>query len=793
VTRRDALRVCLYAAGAQNWTHFDRGIPRYIVEHVRSIHRLAPSTIDSVLLNPGLALTGNLNWLIGTGLLAWNSDDRRAARWPGASSAQVYHVMSPFEWDTPVDVMWPHWARRASVATVVTVYDLIPLVFSEHYLRDPRVRVAYETRLGLLRRADQVLAISDATAHDVVEHLGLQEDRVHVIHAGATEAFRTMYTSKNAAWAKLGERLRSIRDGFLLYVGGFEFRKNLEGMIAGYAHLAPKLREKHQLVIACRMSPDDMRALERRAADVAVDANQMILTGYVNDAELGALYHTCKLFVFPSLYEGSGLPILEAMSCGAPVVGSATSTGPELHRDRAAMFDPYDPAAIAACLTRVLASQQTLDRLSAHGQRRAAEYTWQRVAEESIAGYERAVVRTSRRLPRRPRIALVTPWLPEQSGIAVYNLRLARELGRKVDVDVVVSASLGEYTSPKEYGVRLIPVRDFGQLSRVRQHDRLVYCMGNSQFHRHTYQLLKTRPGALVLHDVRLTGFYGWFAGIEQPESPNRALAEHIHALYGDRIPPHTYADDAPNWDRQLALGIFMTRELQACAEECFVHSRFARDVLELDRDSGDRETPISVLPFGIPPADGPPRGAATANPLIVSLGWLAEVKGLELLISAFGLLLEQLPGARLIVAGPTSEQESRRWHILADHTGAGARVEIPGYVDDDQYAELLRTADLAVQLRLVSNGEASAAVADCIAAGLPTIVTDLGWAAELPDGAVEKLPTGAQPGLLQQRMLALLTNEPRRRSMSEAALAHASESSFSRVADAYLEALGLV
>ena len=790
--RSDAPRVSLYAAGAQNWTYFDRGIPRYIGEHMRALHALEPSVIDSVLLNHRLPLTGNLTWLLGTGLLRWNGEDRRAAKWPGASPAPVYHVMSPFEPGSTPDVMWPQWARSPSVATVVTVYDLIPLVFDHHYLRDPRVRADYETRLGLLRRADQVLAISEATAADVVQHLNVPEDRVHVIHAGATESFRNMYPSREAAWGKLRERLLSIKDGFLLYVGGFEFRKNLEGMIAAYAQLAPELRAQHQLVIACRMLPDEMRLLERSAAEAGIDADRLILTGYVTDAELGALYHTCTLFVFPSFYEGSGLPVLEAMSCGAPVVASATTTGPEIVGDHEAMFDPHDAGSIAACVTRVLSSPQRLDRMRVHSRRRAAKYTWRRVAQESVTGYERALARRSRRPPRRPRIALVTPWLPEQSGIASYNLLLTTELRRQVDVDVVVSQPLAEYAPPQESGVRLIQECDFGHLSQIRQHDRVVYCMGNSAFHRHTYEWLTKRPGAVVLHDVRLSGFYGWYACIDWPAGPHLAFAERLRRNYGDRLPRDIAATGVPGWDRQLALGIYMTREIQTLAEECFVHSRFARDVLELDRDPLDRQTPVSIIPYGFPRAADAPRGAAGPSPLIVSLGWLNELKGLETLITAFALLSEQLPGARLVLAGPTNPAESERWHALANQTGAGDKVEIRGHIDDQRWSELIREADLAVQLRLVSNGESSAAVADCMAGGLPTIVTDLGWASEIPQGAVDKLPVNVQPEVLRERMLALLTDEPKRRAMSEAALAHARSSSFARVADAYIEALGL-
>jgi glycosyltransferase involved in cell wall biosynthesis len=790
--------VCLDVQGAQSHDHHDRGIARFIVEHARAIHHANADALHSVLLNPMLPLPGSVDWLLGDRRLAWSTGDRRVRRRPSTVPA-IFHIMSPFELQQTPDVLWPAWARCPRVSTVVTLYDTIPLVFPEHYLRDPVIAARYRARGELVRSADHVLAISQTTAQDAVEHLGVSPDRVSVIHAGATAKFGDMHTTHEAAWSVLAGPLPEIKPGFMLYVAGFEFRKNLERVVAAYGLMPAELRKQHQLVIACRMTASELECTHAWARAAGIREGELVLTGYVSDSELGALYRTCELLVFASIYEGSGLPILEAMSCGAPVAASNTSTSPEILGDDRATFDPYDPQAIAACLAETVGSPQLLAELAERSRVRVRDYSWGIVAERTLEAYEKVLGERDqprRRVHRRgrPRIAMVTPWPPQRSGVADYSYRLARALGEHADVDVIVGEPLDDFAPPRERGVSLAHADGFRALEAIRQPDRVLYCMGNSSFHGHVYELMRERPGAVVAHDVRLTGFYGWFAGIERPTDPAGRLRERIAALYGQRMPRDVLTGPPPSWKRQAALGIYMTGEIQEYAEQLFVHSRHARDVLELDRGVLAREPPVEVLPFGMPGERSRERaiGEIAGSPRLVSVGVVSEVKGLGTLIAAAGVLAESRPGARLTIAGPGEPAELQRWRELCGQLAPSATVELTGHLPADRYDALLDEADLAVQLRELSNGEASAAVADCLAAGLPTVVTDIGWTKELPAGVVERVPPDSSPTALAAKLDALISDRAARAAISEDARRHTREHSFERVAGAYMRALEL-
>ncbi|HEX2704030.1 MAG TPA: glycosyltransferase [Solirubrobacteraceae bacterium] len=396
-------------------------------------------------------------------------------------------------------------------------------------------------------------------------------------------------------------------------------------------------------------------------------------------------------------------------------------------------------------------------------------------------------------MANRPRLALVTPWPPEQSGIADYAELLSAPLSRIVDVDVITAGPPVEYTPPRADGVRLRGACEPGLGESLSAYDRVVYCLGNSRFHLHALELLRRHPGVVHFHDVQLTGLYFCLAAATSPERPHAALIERIEQTYAGELPDGAFEQGLPDWGQLAALGVLMTREIRARAERSFVHSRYALGML--DEDSGRlARGPATVLPFAMPEVAGAGSQPVDvgSDPLILHLGVVNPIKGIASLIDAFALVAERRPRAQLVIAGPIDDGDRQHWEAYASEQAPGARIEITGHIERERYSRLLGQAAVAVQLRSVATGEASGAIADCLAAGLPMIVSDLGWAGELPADAVVRVPVGADAVLIAERVEGLLGDRESRAKLAAAARGHATASSFERVADAYLEALEL-
>lgn len=269
--------------------------------------------------------------------------------------------------------------------SVVTIHDLGYLAFPAAHTARRRLELDLTTRWSL-RAARRVIAISQATKDDLVRHYGADPDRVAVVHHGLSPAFRPV--DDQAVLARYG---LAGGDGqprpYFLYVGTIQPRKNLARLIEAYA-AARQLAggaggELPPLVIAGRRGWLTA-AIEERAAELGLGA-QVRFLGYVPDAELPALLTGATAFVFPSLYEGFGLPVLEAMACGAPVLTSASSALPEVAGDAALLVDPADTGAIAAAMARLAADAGLRRALRGRGFARAAHFTWERCARATLA------------------------------------------------------------------------------------------------------------------------------------------------------------------------------------------------------------------------------------------------------------------------------------------------------------------------------------------------------------------------------------------------------------------------
>ncbi|MCG8348771.1 MAG: glycosyltransferase family 4 protein [Chloroflexales bacterium] len=278
--------------------------------------------------------------------------------------------------------------------SVVTIHDLGYLAFPETHTVRRRLEL-HLTTFWSARAARRLITDSWATKHDLIERYRIAPDKISVIHLGRTAHFQPVVSDGQviaAACARYGLDAR-----YFLYVGTVQPRKNLARLIDAFGlairdqGLGMKdgvtQRQSSQanlkLVIAGKKGWLT-ESIERRAAELGI-AEQVQFIGYVDDADLPALLSGALAFVFPSLYEGFGMPVLEAMACGAPVLTSTTSSLPEVAGDAALSVDPCDTQAIATALTRLANEPNLREDLRVRGLKHVGRFSWERCAEQTLS------------------------------------------------------------------------------------------------------------------------------------------------------------------------------------------------------------------------------------------------------------------------------------------------------------------------------------------------------------------------------------------------------------------------
>lgn len=270
---------------------------------------------------------------------------------------------------------------------VLTVHDLIGMLYPQNL---PKVSRLYWSRWlpFTTGHADAIIADSECTRRDILRLLRLPPERVQVIHLGVEERFHPQHREATGACRS---RYR-LPEEFILYVGTLEPRKGVDTLINAYVKLAG--RYPHQLVIAGKRGWY-YQSIFQRVADLGL-AGRVRFLDYVPDDDLPSLYASATVFAFPSSYEGFGLPVLEAMASGTPVVCSDGSSLREIAAQSALAVPSGQPEALAAALESVLAGAGLRDDLRQKGLERAAKFTWEKTARETLEVYRRVAGKSQR-------------------------------------------------------------------------------------------------------------------------------------------------------------------------------------------------------------------------------------------------------------------------------------------------------------------------------------------------------------------------------------------------------------
>ncbi|WP_018231900.1 glycosyltransferase family 4 protein [Thioalkalivibrio thiocyanodenitrificans] len=277
--------------------------------------------------------------------------------------------------------------HNTSYLVSVSLYDLIPLLNPDQYLKPyPEFARFYESKLREAKKAALYLTISESSRQEAIRYLGVPEESVVNIST-ATEPRFGVLDMKPAISAGFRRKL-SLTRPFILYTGGADDRKNLARLIQAFGKIPQPLRSKYQLLLAGMMPEYQVAQLKHKARVAGLEADDVCFTGYISDDDLIKLYNFCEFFVFPSWHEGFGLPALEAMACGAPVIGSNTSSIPEVIGLDDALFDPFDVDAIAAKMVRVLEDGVFRAMLREHGLKQAKTFAWDDTARRAFNAWE---------------------------------------------------------------------------------------------------------------------------------------------------------------------------------------------------------------------------------------------------------------------------------------------------------------------------------------------------------------------------------------------------------------------
>ena len=755
-----------------------RGIGRYTLALVKAIVQQRSNHQIVLLLNSRFtescqALVEEFSPLIGANnIIQWlplapvyQVDSNNQARWK-ASECLYENVVGRLQPDMVLltslfegagdDAVTSIKAWRQDYPVATILFDLIPLLHPSPYLDNPAHARWYHEKLSHLKQADILLSISQATRQEGLEHLSLPESRITNISSAIDDLFRPTDVSEERQYV-----LRThyhLPKPFVMYTGGIDHRKNVEGLIRAFAKLPRQIREEHQLAVVCAVHEPEKERLQALAKRSGLAEGTLVLTGYVPEQDLLELYNLCTAFIFPSWHEGFGLPALEAMACGAPVIAANTTSLPEVVGWEEALFDPYSDQTIADKIYQVLVDDDFRERLKKHGLEQAKGFSWQRSADVALD----AMVQHLNAIPKlpdestpleRPRLAFVSPLPPERSGISDYSAELLPELANYYHIDLIVDQPVVD-EALKQYG----QVRNVQWLKdHAADYDRILYQFGNSSFHQHMFELLEEMPGVVVLHDFFLSGIIAhreWFLGLAN------SWVEALYASHGyHAVAERCHHPDTAEivWRYPCNLPVLQQ------AQGVIVHSpnskRLARQwvspcapdqwalipLLRQQRRVSAEEKYSTRQRLNLP-----------ADALIIgSFGFIGSTKLNHRLLDAFlASSLAQDPNCMLIFVGDTGQDDYGQQLLKKIRSsGVSERVKVTGWTDDNDYHGYLAAMDIGVQLRTHSRGETSAAVLDCMNYGLATIANANGSMADLPENAVEKIADEFTDGELIQAL----------------------------------------
>ncbi|MBU2854848.1 glycosyltransferase [Acidithiobacillus ferriphilus] len=764
-----------------------RGIGRYALELTSALIRNGNSNKFILLLNGAFESTvneikykfskaDNVNFSIWMPLddIAGNNKLARARR--NVSEAIREHsisahkpdailILSAFDGHSYMNsaVLSINEYVNNKIFTAVIHYDLIPLREPEYYLNSRATMDWFYHNYNTYKNADLFFSISKHSANELLSFIGNENiDKVITVYSGYDNLLFNTNTFDYG-----GElELIKISKPFVLCTAGSGKRKNISGLIQAFASANKNTGSLFQLVLAGFIDSEELKKLINAAFKCGIAEEDIIFTGYVRNAVLAMLYKKCSLFVFPSFNEGLGLPPIEAMACGAPVISSNRDALVEVVTMDEARFDPDDTTQFVNLMIRCFKDKSFRADLSRHGLNSVKRFSWDNTASTILGSLAQGITNNVLALNKkakstgesqvitkeRKRLAYFSPVRPAKSGISDYSHELLPVLSKYYDIDVVSDQDEcnDDWVNSNS---RVISVNRFKNISN--QYDRIIYQVGNSYFHKDVFELSNSHPGIVVLHD--------FYLGHAAAEINLKSRGFFVNTLVTESSWDPFYPNKGEEWFDYVMWNYPFNRTILESSVGIISHSKLVRQ-MAVDWFGSAMITRWGIVPHlrrlnscveGINQKLRVLHNRCSFR--ICSFGGLGSTKLIEKVIEAFYISKLFKVGGELIFVGELPQSEYRdsilaiikRLH-LSDH------VTITGRLNDADYRIHLKNADIAIQLRTRSRGETSGAILDCLSYGVPTICNNHGTSNEIPNDVAIKIPDPVDCHKLSEKMCQL-------------------------------------
>ena len=688
-----------------------------------------------------------------------------------------------------------HYKRAwfGEIGTFVIFYDLIPYIFKENYLPSREMLVNYNSDLKFVGECDHVFSISESSREDLVRFADIPKERISVIYGTADDKFRKI---TDCHPEKLQKKYGIKKDKYILCVPADDERKNIAGLIKGFALLPDDMKNAFQLVIACKICKESVDHYMGIASSCNIES-RVIFTNFISDVELIELYNGAEIIAFVSKYEGLGLPVLEGYQCGKICVTSNNSSLKEVAGNAAIMVDPYSNKSVADGMQKALtlSVKEKNDRLMEAERLRKEKFNKYAMADAAYNSIKQFAERKGGcKHDGVNKLAVFTPLPPVQSEISDFSVDIISGLAKNIkEIDVIVDGYETDCVLPSN--VKIISLVAFKNKMKCNYYDEILYEFGNSEYHEYMIEMIRDYPGIVELHDINLQDLVLCLSG--KSEDCLGTYRDFLKYDLTDTEIDNKLKRSGMDYDPDLVLNGFVSRY----AKKLIVHSEWGKKEI-LERHIKD----VSVIPHYVQSVSScSPKGGlrekygfSRGDLIIAAFGMVHETKRVIPIIHALSKLNEHDYDFKMIFVGKTLsldfEREIKR---LLVKFNLWDKVIITGYAELSVFIDYMKMCDIAVNLRYPYHGENSGALSRLMGMGKPVIINAIGSFDEVPDNACVKLPpprnvctVDEEAELIFGAVKALIESKDSRDEFGANALRYAEKNQIQALIPKYMEVL---